>query len=899
MKYGGDMMFYFELLTYLCIKFKSYSTMKTYTKAAFKKLVFLASFTILTSVTHAQTPVWKQLDTIPNVVSYDILKTDSIGNLYVFSKFYGGKIILEDTAIYNDSPESTSGLIMKKSPNGDLIWAHSIVPLSDSGMSQDIYPQNFELSPNGNIIFTFSTSEKVPVKFERLIDSIEFFSFEYIAKITKSGVPAWIRSFQAPNANDMKITGISIDSNEDIFVYGYFYGEEIMYQDSVVSDSEYVEKAFVAKLSRKGEIQRLKVIDYTPQSKNINGHIITKGIISNDDIVYIAGEITGNREYYFGADTTDNVLSNTSYSVFIGALDKDLNPLWVRTLSSGYADYCIELISDKRGQAVVVGLFQGSELQIGNKTYTATNADYDYFDLFFARYNNTGDVTASTSIGIDRFVNEGIPTNEILVETNSSYNGDIYLISEFEYTSIFSSTEFMLESSDYISSFAAKLSASDFSPAWTEKIHGNENNDAFLDAAYIDDFGNMAISSSSYGEFFYGSDSLTPAANDYFYGARIKNNGLLDYAFAQEVGGNNNLYPKAVATDDFGNTYFSGYYTIYDAFTNPPLDFGSNRYFLGRYARTYNISGSVYNQAQELINNGVVRLYGYAYRQRSTISDTVKISKSGTYAFYDMPVGKYMLHVTPLGDAETKYSPTYYPFSEQWEKATHILVNDKASLLGLDIILNDIPVFEGKGQVEGSVFVVDTTDILKSTKERLGRPSSKATVILVGNTKTKSTKTDWEVIAVTETNEDGEFAFIGIEDGDYIVQVDVPGLPSDYYEVTVADGAFISSIDFLIEEGKVTKLNDDPVSDEKHMYDQNEINSIVVYPIPASNQLNILSKDYGKAFLTIYNIQGAILLSAELSQGINNIDISAIPSGSYIMKVTSNSGVISRKLIVE
>ncbi len=890
------MIYYYGLLTYLCNKMKSLLIMKNYTKTL-KNLILLTGFALLTSAMYAQAPVWKQLDTIPNVESYDILKTDSIGNLYVFGTFYGEKLVLEDTVIYvSNNPDSSNAFIMKKTPNGSLAWLHTISP--QGGDRPYITPKILNLSPNGNVIITFTISEVEDVKIGRLSKQPDDYAHEYIAKITKTGIPAWMEVFQAIEAESMGLSGITVDENEDIFVSGDFFGDKIMYQDFVVSDTEYFEKAFVAKLSRKGEVQGLKVIDYTPVSETIDGTIATKGIVNNNKIVYIAGEITGNREYFFGTDTTDGTLSNASNSLFVGALDKDLNPLWVRTLSSGLADYCINLISDKRGQAVLIGHFKGKELKL-NDTTVYYSASTSYYDLFLARYNTTGDVTASSSIAAARYIPEGFPVNQVLTKINANYNGDIYLISEFEFTSIFQKTDYQLESVDNTSSFAAKLSVLDFSPVWTEKFHGNESYHAILNAAYIDDFGNMAISSSGYGEFFYGSDSLTSIASNYYYGARIKNNGQLDYTFSQEYN-DSYIVSKTVATDGFGNAYFSCKYNIYEVFTNPPLKpVSKDRHFLGRYARTYNISGSVYNQAQDLISSGVVRLYGYAYRQRSTISDTVKISKSGTYAFYDMPVGKYMLHVTPLGDAETKYSPTYYPFSEQWEKATHILVNDKASLLGLDIILNDIPVFEGKGQVEGSVFVVDTTDILKSTKERLGRPSSKATVILVGNTKTKSTKTDWEVIAVTETNEDGEFAFIGIEDGDYIVQVDVPGLPSDYYEVTVADGAFISSIDFLIEEGKVTKLNDDPVSDEKHMYDQNEINSIVVYPIPASNQLNILSKDYGKAFLTIYNIQGAILLSAELSQGINNIDISAIPSGNYIMKVSTKSGLASKALIIE
>ncbi|WP_018341894.1 T9SS type A sorting domain-containing protein [Cytophaga aurantiaca] len=75
------------------------------------------------------------------------------------------------------------------------------------------------------------------------------------------------------------------------------------------------------------------------------------------------------------------------------------------------------------------------------------------------------------------------------------------------------------------------------------------------------------------------------------------------------------------------------------------------------------------------------------------------------------------------------------------------------------------------------------------------------------------------------------------------------------------------------------------------------------YPNPAKGVVNISTlKDLGETAISISNSTGEIVLEDKqnLSQdGINTIDLSALPAGIYIVKLTSASGVESKKIVIQ
>lgn len=77
-------------------------------------------------------------------------------------------------------------------------------------------------------------------------------------------------------------------------------------------------------------------------------------------------------------------------------------------------------------------------------------------------------------------------------------------------------------------------------------------------------------------------------------------------------------------------------------------------------------------------------------------------------------------------------------------------------------------------------------------------------------------------------------------------------------------------------------------------------NELLVYPNPAKNAITVqLNKPKNGYLLNIYNLQGQLLLSHEISSGKNNVDINTFSVGTYFVKFLSNGNVTTRKFVKE
>lgn len=82
--------------------------------------------------------------------------------------------------------------------------------------------------------------------------------------------------------------------------------------------------------------------------------------------------------------------------------------------------------------------------------------------------------------------------------------------------------------------------------------------------------------------------------------------------------------------------------------------------------------------------------------------------------------------------------------------------------------------------------------------------------------------------------------------------------------------------------------------DNPHQTTENH--SLVMYPNPASNSINVSGKDIEVELIKILDYQGKLILSVEKS---TTVDVSLIASGSYIVQFWTNVGLIEKKLILQ
>jgi len=78
-------------------------------------------------------------------------------------------------------------------------------------------------------------------------------------------------------------------------------------------------------------------------------------------------------------------------------------------------------------------------------------------------------------------------------------------------------------------------------------------------------------------------------------------------------------------------------------------------------------------------------------------------------------------------------------------------------------------------------------------------------------------------------------------------------------------------------------------------------NEVNLYPNPTNNVIGIrFGEQVGKAYISIFNIQGSILLHKLLANiNIDNIDIDYLKSGVYFIKIDNGNNIQTKKIIKE
>jgi hypothetical protein len=72
---------------------------------------------------------------------------------------------------------------------------------------------------------------------------------------------------------------------------------------------------------------------------------------------------------------------------------------------------------------------------------------------------------------------------------------------------------------------------------------------------------------------------------------------------------------------------------------------------------------------------------------------------------------------------------------------------------------------------------------------------------------------------------------------------------------------------------------------------------IKIYPVPADNRITIEYYAEQNQELRVFDLFGKIVLCHELTKQINQIDISSLKGGIYILQINDDHGSIQQKLI--
>jgi type IX secretion system substrate protein/carboxypeptidase family protein len=265
-----------------------------------------------------------------------------------------------------------------------------------------------------------------------------------------------------------------------------------------------------------------------------------------------------------------------------------------------------------------------------------------------------------------------------------------------------------------------------------------------------------------------------------------------------------------------------------------------------------------------------------------SITVTCTSGTSVDYAFTGMATDSFRVKAAPYPSMGSfGYLPTYYGNAYYWDSASVILHTSGVPDINKDITLNYGATTSGPGFIGGSV----TTGANKGTAD--GDPVTGLLIFAIGSSGTP--------VQVAVTDGSGNYSFSNLPLDTYaIFPEELSFNTTAYTNVTITpDNTAMTNVSFTEHTISMTITP----ADELKVNEVSAVSSLFIFPQPSNGKLNLQSKlpAAEKASVIVRDITGRQVYSTNISMlkgnDINQIDLSALNNGLYLMNV--NSAAIS------
>jgi hypothetical protein len=507
-------------------------------------------------------------------------------------------------------------------------------------------------------------------------------------------------------------------------------------------------------------------------------------------------------------------------------------PEWLWATSTGGNDREVPLsvAVDNSGNPYVAGYFESPAITFGS--YTLTNAGS--YDIFLVKYDENGSVLWATSAGGT--------DNEKALSAAVDASGNLYMVGFFESSTI-TLGSYTLTNAGYEDMYLVKYDANG-NVLWATNGGGTEGDIA--NSVMTDASGNLYVAG------FFGSPAIT------FGSYTLTNSGGGDVFLVKYDVNGNVLWAKSA----IGTGYEGAYSIAVDASGNPYLAgcFGSSTITFGSYTLT---------------NAGDLNVFLVKYDDNGN----VLWAKSAEGTYYDFA---YYVAVDASGNP---YLAGYFQ-SDTITFGSYTLTSAGIEDIFLTKYDSDGNVLWAASAGGTDIDVAYSVAMDASENPYLAGCFLSTTITFGSYTLTNSGSAD---IFLVKYDADGNVLWAtsagGIEsDGAYSVAMDPsenpyvagwfisPTITFGSYTLTNAGGRDI----FLAKLESSVGINDA----------KNSVN-ILPYPNPASTTITISTPTTPEknTSMTIFNINGQVILSHQITERQTIVDVSGLSKGIYFVKV--------------
>ncbi|MBV6646295.1 MAG: VCBS repeat-containing protein [Cyclobacteriaceae bacterium] len=324
------------------------------------------------------------------------------------------------------------------------------------------------------------------------------------------------------------------------------------------------------------------------------------------------------------------------------------------------------------------------------------------------------------------------------------------------------------------------------------------------------------------------------------------------------------------------------------------------------FAKT-EIFGRIVDQDSISLTRGEITLFRQLPRGPYDSTSTVAINGAGEYGFEAAVLGNFILRVVPDLLDTTDFLQTYYIQQNDWLQADTLKLRDRTE--GIDIVMISNPGADfdpglgGTGRISGTL-EADLTEEDIVGEDSTARVEARRRVRRAGCSLSKRRSSGrplediYDLVAYTETDDEGKFSFGFIPDGEYRINIQYPGVPMDS----------TTAIDFVVGAGGTVEDNEftleATITEEGIQVDVLEelgrlkpfLKNVKLYPNPTEGRLvmdYLVYRKIADLSATLHTASGKVMLEQQLDHRLGSkqvvIDMEAFESGFYFLTLTDEA----------
>ncbi|MFY0608652.1 MAG: VCBS repeat-containing protein [Cyclobacteriaceae bacterium] len=310
-----------------------------------------------------------------------------------------------------------------------------------------------------------------------------------------------------------------------------------------------------------------------------------------------------------------------------------------------------------------------------------------------------------------------------------------------------------------------------------------------------------------------------------------------------------------------------------------------------------------------LLTDGEVILFRKTPEGPYVAEDTVLLDGGGEYAFQNVVLGDFIVLTKPDRTVFENTIATYYEQADLFENATVLEVRNRVEGIDIQMVFYEEPEPEPTGADFDGLVESEFEDDFEQDEEGSGRVSARRKVKKAGCSMRRFVRSGrpeedvYELYAYVESDDEGRFNFVDIEEGKYRLNIQYPGVPMD------PD----SEIEFIVGGDKenqqfslVATITEDGivVDAEEVLYTMKPyIKDINLFPNPTDEVMVaefLVYRKLNDLKMEIHDVRGVKLfeipLAHRMGPQVTKVDLSEYKSGVYFMVFTDEAGTFRQQL---